>query len=95
MTPTEWESLYLQHKDEVFRLSLNVQTRRGDPVRTRDYEALAANRAGTGLTDAEIAQRLGLPREVVMAIRLRAEKEAARPENHKLLYGIGLKRNRR
>lgn len=91
MTPEEWEDAYRRHGDEVFRLSLNVQVRRGDAVRARDWAAVAADTAGPGLTDVEIAERVGLPVDVARAIRLRAEKENAHPENRRLLYEIGNK----
>ena len=91
MTPEEWEETYARYKDEVFHLSLNVQVRRGDPVRERDWGRLEAGRAEMGLTDRQIATRLGLEEQVVRSVRLRAEKENAHPEMRKLLYEIGNK----
>lgn len=90
----EWERLYDRHHEEVFRLSLNIQVRRGDPVRERDHAALEATAEERGLTDEQIADRLGLPEETVRAIRIRAERERARPEDRWLLYQIGKRRRR-
>ena len=42
----------------IFDLSLNVQDRRGDPVRLLDFAEIERQRAATGLTDHEIAARL-------------------------------------
>jgi FixJ family two-component response regulator len=95
MTDEEWDRLYDRHRDEVFRLSLNVQVRRGDPVRERDRDLLEATAAERGLTDEQIAERLDLDEETVRAIRIRAEREMARPQDRWLLYRIGRRRRRR
>jgi len=91
VTRDEWEATYGRLKDEVFRLSLNVQVRRGDPVRERRWDQVRADRERMGLTDREIAERLGVAVEVARATRLRAEKEHAQPEVRRLLYEIGNK----
>ena len=88
------ERLYDRYHEEIFRLSLNVQVRRGDPVRERDWDALEATGAERGLTDEQIAERLGLAEETVRSIRIRAERTMARPENRWLLYEIGKKPGR-
>ena len=44
----------------VFKLSLNKQIRRGDPVRNLNFSAIDASRDESGLTDEEIAERVGL-----------------------------------
>lgn len=95
MTPEEWEETYQRFKEEVFRRSLNVQVRRGDPVRERDFPRVKASRTEMGLSDREIAEVLGLTPDVARAVRLRAEKERARPELRRLLYQIGNKPLRR
>ena len=41
--------------EAIYQLSLNRQRRQGDPVRLLDYDAVEAQRADMGLTDAEIA----------------------------------------
>ena len=53
----------------VFKLSLNKQTRYGDPVRELNFDAIEEQRAGTGLTDAEIAEKIGLLPEQVSIVR--------------------------
>ena len=39
--------------EAIFDLSLNIQRRRGDPVRLLDFDAMEAQRADTGLTDVD------------------------------------------
>lgn len=95
MKDEERERLYERHRDEVFRLSLNVQVRRGDPVRERDWATLEATEAERGLTDEQIAERLALDEDTVRAIRIRAEREMARPQDRWQLYRIGRRPRRR
>ena len=38
----------------IFKLSLNKQVRRGDPVRELDFAEVENQREGTGLTDEEM-----------------------------------------
>ena len=55
--------------DAIFELSHNLQLRRGDPVREKDFAAIEAQRAGLGLSDGEIATRIGLEVDQVTYIR--------------------------
>lgn len=54
----------------VWEHSNNVQVRHGDPVRTLDFDAIERQRAGTGMTDRQIAARLGLTPDQVLQIRV-------------------------
>ena len=49
----------------IFKLSLNKQSRRGDAVRELNFEEIEKQRETTGLTDDEIATRIGLLPEQV------------------------------
>jgi acyl-CoA synthetase (AMP-forming)/AMP-acid ligase II len=77
-----------RYKDLVFEKSVNVQVRRGDPVRCRDWAAVEAQRELQGLDDAAIATQLGLTEEQVTFIRIYAEKERYHLESHAVLYRL-------
>ncbi len=73
----------------IFDLSLNKQSRYGDPVRKLDYDAIAAQREGTGLTDSEIAAKLGLGQPQVTYIRNVVERRMFSRREYRKLYGLG------
>ena len=73
----------------IFDLSLNVQIRRGDPVRHLDHEAWQAQREDMGLTDPEIAVKLGLATEQVTFIRNITERRRFRLNQYRKLYRLG------
>ena len=73
----------------VFKLSLNKQTRRGDAVRKLDFDALEANRDETGLTDEEIAERIGLLPEQVGVVRVFTERKHHKIDQHRRIYHLG------
>ncbi|MDH3234160.1 MAG: AMP-binding protein [Alphaproteobacteria bacterium] len=75
--------------DVIFRLSLNVQTRRGDPVRKLDREAWARQRDDTGLSDVEIAGRVGLALPQVTFIRNVIERRLFRSDQYRKLFRLG------
>ena len=75
--------------DIVFRLSLNVQTRRGDPVRKLDREEWARQRDDTGLSDVEIADRVGLALPQVTFIRNVIERRLFRTNQYRKLFRLG------
>ncbi len=58
----------------IFQWSHNIQTRRGDPVRELDFEAISAQRHELGLSDGQIAERIGLSEIQVMYIRAMMER---------------------
>ena len=73
----------------VFKLSLNKQTRRGDAVRELDFDILEANRDETGLTDEEIAERIGLLPEQVGVVRVFTERKHHKIDQHRRIYHLG------
>ncbi|MBT4489290.1 MAG: acyl--CoA ligase [Rhodospirillaceae bacterium] len=60
--------------DLIFQWSHNIQTRRGDPVRELDFDAIEAHAAELGLSDGQIADRIGLTEPQVMYIRAMMER---------------------
>lgn len=75
--------------DMVWELSHNLQVRRGDPVRLLDFAEIEAQRPGTGMTDAQIAARVGLSPEQVLFIRLFEERRRFRRRHYHRLYDLG------
>jgi len=75
--------------DLVFQLSHNVQTRRGDPVRLKDFTAYEEQRAEFGLADQEIAERLGLTEPQVIIIRNLIERRRIQTEPYYRLNKLG------
>ncbi len=73
----------------VFKLSLNKQTRRGDAVRKLDFAAIEAARAETGLTDEEIAERIGLLPEQVSVVRVFTERKHHKIDQHRRIFHLG------
>ena len=55
--------------ETVFRMSHNLQAREGDPVRRLDWPEIERQREAMGLSDGQIAARLGLTSAQVMFIR--------------------------
>ena len=54
------QDMIASYGDLVFRLSNNIQIRRGDPVRLKQFDIVDRDRADLGMSDAEIGARLGL-----------------------------------
>jgi len=73
----------------IFDLSLNVQLRRGDPVRKLDHRTWLAEREATGLCDDEISDRVGLARPQVTFIRNVIERRVFRTNQYRKLYRLG------
>lgn len=73
----------------VFDLSLNIQRRVGDPVRLLDFEAIERQREGTGLSDHEIAARVGLAPAQVRFIRVVMERRRFRTDQYRKLFELG------
>jgi hypothetical protein len=83
------EEMMQRFSDEIFRLGLNHQSRRGDPVRSLDHEQIELQREGTGLTDEQIAARLDLTMEQVRYIRIVLEHKRFDNTNYAKLYKLG------
>jgi cyclohexanecarboxylate-CoA ligase len=75
--------------ETVFNLSNNHQLRRGDPVRTKDFNAIAARGAELGLSDAQIAERLGLTHAQVTYIRNIMERRRFQRDHYHRLNHLG------
>jgi hypothetical protein len=73
----------------IFELSINVQDRRGDPVRLLQFDEIEHQRDGAGLTDAQIAARLGLATDQVTFIRVLLEQRRFKPEKYYRLFRLG------
>ncbi|SVE24391.1 uncharacterized protein METZ01_LOCUS477245, partial [marine metagenome] len=63
------EALIESFGDFIFQLSHNHQVRHGDPIRMKDFDAIEEQRAALGMSDIEIAGRLGLSKDQVTAVR--------------------------
>ena len=83
------EQMVETYGETIWQLCHNVQVRRGDPVRELDWAAIEANREGTGLSDTEIAERIGLTREQVLYIRVLLERQKFRRHHYYRLYELG------
>ena len=83
------EAMIQAFGETVFRLSHNHQVRRGDPVRKLQYDEIEAQRAGAGLTDAQIAERIGLTRNQVLYIRTVLERRRFRTGHYVRLLELG------
>ncbi len=83
------EALVATWADTVWNMSNNLQVRRGDPIRKREFERIAAERADLGMSDAQIAEAIGLTRNQVMAIRVITEARRFRRRNYFELYELG------
>ena len=73
----------------IFKLSLNKQSRRGDAVRELNFEEIEKQRETTGLTDDEIATRIGLLPEQVGVVRVFVERKYHRIDLHRRLFHLG------
>jgi cyclohexanecarboxylate-CoA ligase len=73
----------------IFELSINVQDRSGDPVRLLQFDEIERQRDGAGLTDAQIAARLGLATDQVTFIRVLLEQRHFKPEKYYRLFQLG------
>lgn len=75
--------------ETIFALSNNLQTRRGDPVREKDFAAIEAHRHELGMGDAGIAERVGLTPAQVTLIRNLEERRRFRTGHYHVLNALG------
>ena len=75
--------------DLIFQWSHNIQSRRGDPVRELDFEAISAHGHELGLSDGQIAERIGLSEIQVMYIRNMMERRRFNRGNFARLLELG------
>ena len=83
------EAMVESFGETIFRLSHNHQRRRGDPVRLKDFAAIERQRAGLGLSDAEISEHIGLSRDQVTFIRNLVERRKIRRNHYQRLLELG------
>lgn len=83
------EAMIATYADAIWEMSNNIQVRRGDPVRKLEFERIEAERAGLGMSDAQIARAMGLTRDQVLVIRLLTEVRRFRRRSYQRLYELG------
>ena len=83
------EAMVESFGETIFRLSHNLQRRRGDPVRLKDFDAIERQRSDLGLSDAEISERVGLSRDQVTFIRNLFERRRIRLNHYHRLLELG------
>ncbi len=83
------EAMIEAYGDTVWDLSHNIQLRHGDPVRALDWEQIERQRPGAGMSDGQIAEKIGLTRDQVTHIRLLLEHRRFRREHYHRLYKLG------
>ena len=83
------EEMVAAYGETIFALSNNLQTRRGDPVREKDFGAIEAHRHELGMGDAEIAARIGLTAAQVTLIRNLEERRRFRTGHYHVLNALG------
>ena len=83
------EAMIQAFGDTIFRLSHNYQVRQGDPIRKLQFDAIEEQRAALGLTDAQIAERIGLTRNQVLYIRTVLERRRFRTGHYVRLLELG------
>jgi len=75
--------------ETVFRLSHNIQIRRGDPVRELNWGQIAEQREGMGLSDQQVADKIGMTRDQVLYIRTVMERRKFRTSSYTKLLELG------
>ena len=83
------EAMVESFGETIFGLSHNLQRRRGDPVRLKDFDDVERQRADLGLSDAEISDRIGLSRDQVTFIRNLVERRKIRRNHYQRLLELG------
>jgi cyclohexanecarboxylate-CoA ligase len=83
------EAMIQAFGDTIFRLSHNYQVRQGDPIRKLQFDAIEEQRAALGLTDAQIAEQIGLTRNQVLYIRTMLERRRFRTGHYVRLLELG------
>ena len=83
------DEMVAAYGETIFALSNNLQTRRGDPVREKDFAAIEAHRHELGMGDAEIAARIGLTPAQVTLIRNLEERRRFHTGHYPMLNALG------
>ena len=83
------DAMIASYGETIFKHSNNHQIRRGDPIRLRDFTAIEAHRHELGMSDAQIAERLGLNPTQVTFIRNMEERRRFRTGHYHMLNRLG------
>lgn len=83
------EEMIQTYGEAVFDLSHNLQIRRGDPVRELDWAEIEKQKDGAGISDIEIARKLGLTHDQTTYIRTIMERRRFNRHNYHRLYDLG------
>ena len=83
------DAMLESYGDMVFSLSNNAQKRVGDPIRLGQWDEVARQKPQLGLSDAQIAARLGLTEDQVTYIRNHEEIRRMRRNNFQRLLELG------
>jgi hypothetical protein len=83
------EAMVASYADVIWGMSNNLQLRRGDPIREREFGRVAAERADLGMSDGQIADQLGLTREQVLVIRVLTEVRRFQRRSYYRLHDLG------
>ncbi len=83
------EEMIQTYGDTIFDLSHNLQIRRGDPVRELNWAEIEKQKEDAGISDIEIARKLGLTYDQVTYIRTTMERRRFNRHNYHRLYDLG------
>ena len=83
------EEMIQTYGDTIFDLSHNLQIRRGDPVRELNWEEIESQKENAGISDIEIARKLGLTHDQTTYIRTIMERRRFNRHNYHRLYDLG------
>jgi cyclohexanecarboxylate-CoA ligase len=83
------EEMIVTYGDTIFDLSHNLQIRRGDPVRMLDWDEIEKQKEDAGISDVEIARKLGLTHDQTTYIRTIMERRRFNRHNYHRLYDLG------
>ncbi|MEQ8700610.1 MAG: class I adenylate-forming enzyme family protein, partial [Bauldia litoralis] len=75
--------------DTIFRLSHNHQVREGDPYRLKNWDEIDRQRPNMGLSDDQIADKIGLSRHQVLFIRTILERRRFHTGHYPRLLELG------
>lgn len=83
------DEMIVTYGDTIFDLSHNLQIRRGDPVRELNWEEIEKQKDDAGISDIEIARKLGLTHDQTTYIRTIMERRRFNRHNYHRLYDLG------
>lgn len=83
------EQMFDTFGEIIFNMSHNHQVREGDPYRLKDWDEVERHRELMGLSDGQIAEKIGLTRNQVMYIRTLMERRRFRTGHYARLLELG------